>query len=57
MASNRTSNHPWSKMNNEEMLRSAGLYERNLETGKEGFNLACLLIFGKDDIISSALSN
>lgn len=56
MASNITSNHPWSKMNNEEMLRSAGLYERNLETGKEGFNLACLLLFGKDDIIASALS-
>lgn len=56
MASNRTSNHPWSKMSNEEMLRSAGLYERNLETGKEGFNLACLLLFGKDDIIASALS-
>lgn len=56
MASNRTSNHPWSKMSNEEMLRSAGLYERNLETGKEGFNLACLLLFGKDDIITSALS-
>lgn len=56
MASNRTSNHPWSKMSNEEMLRSTGLYERNLETGKEGFNLACLLLFGKDDIITSALS-
>lgn len=56
MASNRTSNHPWSKMSNEEMLRSAGLYERNLETGKEGFNLASLLLFGKDEIISSALS-
>lgn len=56
MASNITSNHPWLKMNNEEMLRSAGLYERNLETGKEGFNLACLLLFGKDDIIASALS-
>lgn len=56
MASNRTSNHPWAKMSDEEMLRSAGLYERNLETGKEGFNLACLLLFGKDDIITSALS-
>ena len=56
MASNMTSNHPWTKMSDEEMLRSAGLYEKNLETGKEGFNLACLLIFGKDDIIASALS-
>lgn len=56
MASNRTANHPWSKMTNEEMLRSAGLYEKNLETGKSGFNLACILIFGKDEIIASALS-
>ena len=56
MAVNITSNHPWAKMSNEEMLRSAGLYERNLETGKEGLNLACLLLFGKDEIITSALS-
>ena len=56
MASNRTVNHPWTKMTNEEMLRSAGLYERNLETGKEGLNLASILLFGKDDIIVSALS-
>jgi ATP-dependent DNA helicase RecG len=47
MAANRTSNHPWSKMTNEEMLRSAGLYERNLETVKSRFNLDCLLIFGR----------
>ena len=56
MAANRTSNHPWSKMTDLEMLRSAALYEKNLETGKEGFNLACILLFGKDDTISSALS-
>lgn len=56
MACIRTANHPWAKMTDEEMLRSAGLYERNLETGKSGFNLACLLIFGKDEIISSVLS-
>ena len=56
MVSNRTANHPWSKMTNEEMLRSAGLYEKNLETGKQGFNLACILLFGKDDIIASVLS-
>lgn len=56
MATNRTANHPWSKMTDEEMLRSAGLYERNLETGKEGLNLACILLFGKDETISSVLS-
>ena len=56
MASNRTSNHPWSKMTELEMLRSAALYEKNLQTGEEGFNLACILLFGKDDVIASALS-
>lgn len=56
MATNRTANHPWSKMTDEEMLRSAGLYEKNLETGKEGLNLACILLFGKDETISSVLS-
>lgn len=38
------------------MLRSASLYEKNLQTGEEGFNLACILLFGKDDVIASALS-
>lgn len=56
MATNRTSNHPWAKMTNEELLKSAGLYERNLETGNSGFNLACILLFGKDETISSVLS-
>lgn len=56
MAVNRVANHPWSKMSDLEMLRSASLYERNLQTGEEGFNLACLLLFGKDDVIASALS-
>ena len=40
MATNRTVNHPWSKMTDLEMLRSASLYEKNLQTGEEGFNLA-----------------
>ena len=56
MATNRTVNHPWSKMTDLEMLRSASLYEKNLQTGEEGFNLACILLFGKDDVIASALS-
>ena len=56
MAVNRVANHPWAKMNDLEMLRSASLYEKNLQTGEEGFNLACLLLLGKDDVIASALS-
>ena len=56
MASNRTSNHPWLTMTNIEMLRSAALYEKNLQTGEEGINLAGILLLGKDDVIASALS-
>ena len=56
MAVNRTANHPWSKMTDIEMLRSASLYEKNLQTGEEGINLACILLFGKDEVIASALS-
>lgn len=56
MASNRTTNHPWSKMNDMEMLRSASLYEKNLQTGEEGLNLAGLLLLGTDEVICSALS-
>lgn len=56
MAVNRINTHPWKEMSNEELLKSAGLYEKNPETGEFGFNLACILIFGKDETIKSALS-
>lgn len=56
MASNRVANHIWETMSDIEMLRSASLYERNLQTGEEGINLAGILLFGKDDVIASALS-
>lgn len=56
IAVNRVANHPWATMNDLEMLRSASLYEKNLQTGEEGINLAGLLLFGKDEVIASALS-
>ena len=56
MAVNRTANHPWASMNDMELLRSASLYEKDLQTGKEGINLAGILLFGKDEVIASALS-
>ena len=56
MANNRTANHPWSTMSDEDMLRSASLYEKNLQTGEEGINLAGILLLGKDEVIASALS-
>ena len=47
--------HPWAQMDDMEILRSAGLYERNFATGQEGFNLAAVLLFGKDETIKSCL--
>ncbi len=45
--------HPWGNMSNEEILRSAGLYARNYATGEEGYNLAAVLLLGKEEVISS----
>ncbi len=36
-----------------ELLRNAGLYEENLLTGEKGFNLAAILLLGKDETIQS----
>lgn len=32
-------------------MKSAGLYGRDVVTGEEGFNLAALMLLGKDDVI------
>ena len=56
MATNRVANHPWRMMNDIELLKSASLYERNIQTGEEGINLAGILLLGRDEVISSALS-
>lgn len=56
MAINNTSkNHAWVDMSDEEMLRSIGLIETDLNTGKEGLTLAAILLFGKDTTILSAI--
>lgn len=56
MATNTNSNHPWASMSDLDMLRSASLYEKDLQTGVEGINLAGILLLGKDEVIASALS-
>lgn len=45
--------HPWQAMTDIELLKSAGLYGRDMVTGKEGFNLAAIMLLGKDDTILS----
>jgi len=56
MAGNRIPDHPWINMNDMELLKSASLYEKDIQTGLEGINLAGILLFGKDEVIKSAIS-
>lgn len=55
MAKNKDPEHPWTFMNDMELFRSAGLYEQDFVTGQSGFNLAAVLLFGKDETIRSCL--
>ena len=45
--------HPWLNMSDEQLIKSAGLFKTDLETGKTGINLAGLLLLGRDDVILS----
>lgn len=54
-AMGRVDNHPWSDMNEEEILRSTGLIMTDPDTGEEGITLAAILLFGKDATIMSVL--
>lgn len=44
-------NHPWATMNDYTLLKSAGLYGHDIVTGEEGYNLAAIMLLGKDDVI------
>lgn len=55
MAANQQAGHPWMNMNNEELLRSAGLFIRDYQTGQEGYTLAAVLLLGKDELIQAVL--
>lgn len=51
----KNANHSWISMDNMTMLRSIGFYQKDLNTADEGFTLACILLFGKDEIIQRAV--
>jgi len=53
MAVALNADHPWKGMTPIELLSSTGLYEDDWRTGKRGFNLAAILLFGRDDVIRS----
>ena len=49
----RNQHHPWGNMSDIEILKSSGLYEKDWKTGDSGFNLAAVLLLGKDEVIHS----
>lgn len=53
----KNKNHPWLTMTNEEIIKSAGLYREDQQTGEKGYTLAAILLFGKDETIMSCLSH
>ena len=52
MAANRYNGiHPWMDMTDKELMQSAGLYGEDKATGERGYNLAAVMILGRDDVI------
>lgn len=51
LARGKNPKHPWIDMSDMEIFRSVRLYERDTISCEEGFNLATVLLFGKDEII------
>ena len=45
--------HPWENMSDEKLLQSAGLYGTDVATGESGYNLAAILLLGKDEVIQN----
>ena len=50
-ANSANGRHIWQKTDDMELLRSAGLFGTNHETGKHGLNLTAVLLLGRDDVI------
>ena len=53
MATNNSGQtHPWNSMSDEELLKSTRLYGVDRISGDAGFNLAAVMLLGKDEVIS-----
>jgi ATP-dependent DNA helicase RecG len=55
LARSQRPDHPWLEMDNEELLKSAGLHKKDMQTGETGYTLAAVLLLGKDEVITSVL--
>ncbi len=47
--------HIWNTLSDADLLRSAGLWRRDVPTSQEGYTLAAALLFGKDETIREVL--
>ena len=47
----REPGHPWKDLSDKEIMQSAGLIDKDWETGKRGYNLAAIMLLGRDEII------
>ena len=52
-AAHKQPDHEWARMGDEALLKSAGLLGKDFSTGDEGFNLAAVLLLGRDEVIRS----
>ena len=43
--------HPWKDIDDVELLRSSGLYGVDHATGERGYNLAAIMLLGRDEVI------
>ena len=48
-------NHPWLILDDEQLLQKAGLWKKDYHTGNEGYTLAAVLLFGKDEVIQQVV--
>ncbi|MDR1309979.1 MAG: putative DNA binding domain-containing protein [Deltaproteobacteria bacterium] len=55
MAATRINDHPWRRLPDMDILKSAGLYRIGQESGKSGYTLAAILLFGREEAIRSIL--
>ena len=52
-ATRKQPDHAWANLDDEALLKSTGLLGKDFSTGDEGFNLAAVLLLGKDEVIRS----
>ncbi|MDR1157740.1 MAG: putative DNA binding domain-containing protein [Oscillospiraceae bacterium] len=55
MATTRIVDHPWKSMPDIDILKSAGLYQLDRESGHPGYTLAAILLLGREEVIRSVL--